>query len=79
MLILTRKRDESIRIGEDVVVHVMRTAKGSVKIVGIEAPASVRDITWPNFTMLQPSTRSRWALPTNTAVPTPCCYNTDIS
>ena len=41
MLILTRKRDESIKIGEDVVVHVMRTAKGSVKI-GIEAPASVR-------------------------------------
>ncbi|MBS0204737.1 MAG: carbon storage regulator [Planctomycetes bacterium] len=41
MLILTRKRNDSIRIGEDIVVRVMRTAKGSVKI-GIEAPDSVR-------------------------------------
>ena len=41
MLILTRKRDDSIKIGEDIVVRVMRTARGSVKI-GIEAPASVR-------------------------------------
>ncbi len=41
MLILTRKRNESIRIGEDIVVRVMRTSSGSVKI-GIEAPDSVR-------------------------------------
>ena len=41
MLILTRKRNETIRIGEQIVVHVMRTAKGSVKI-GVEAPDSVR-------------------------------------
>jgi carbon storage regulator len=41
MLILTRKRNESIRIGEDIVVRVMRTGKGGVKI-GIEAPSSVR-------------------------------------
>jgi carbon storage regulator len=41
MLILTRKRNESIRIGEHILVRVMRTAKGSVKI-GIEAPDSVR-------------------------------------
>ena len=41
MLILTRKRDDSIKIGEDIVIRVMRTARGSVKI-GIEAPASVR-------------------------------------
>jgi carbon storage regulator CsrA len=41
MLILTRKRNESIRIGEHIVVRVMRTASGSVKI-GIEAPDSVR-------------------------------------
>lgn len=43
MLILTRKRNESIRIGEHILVRVMRTAKGSVKI-GIEAPDSVRVI-----------------------------------
>ena len=41
MLILTRKRNESIRIGENIVVRVMRTSSGSVKI-GIEAPESVR-------------------------------------
>lgn len=41
MLILTRKRNESIRIGEHIVVRVMRTTKGSVKI-GIEAPETVR-------------------------------------
>ena len=41
MLILTRKRNDSIRIGDNIVVRVMRTAKGSVKI-GIEAPDSVR-------------------------------------
>lgn len=41
MLILTRKRNESIRIGEHIVVRVMRTTHGSVKI-GIEAPESVR-------------------------------------
>ena len=41
MLILTRKRDDSIRIGENIVVRVMRTGRGSVKI-GIEAPDSVR-------------------------------------
>jgi len=41
MLILTRKRDDSIRIGEDIIVRVMRTNRGSVKI-GIEAPESVR-------------------------------------
>lgn len=41
MLILTRKRDGVIQIGEDVVVRVMRTGRGSVKI-GIEAPAHVK-------------------------------------
>lgn len=41
MLILTRKRDGVIQIGEDVVIRVMRTGKGSVKI-GIEAPPHVK-------------------------------------
>ena len=41
MLVLTRKSDESIRIGEDVVIKVIRTGKGTVKL-GIEAPADVR-------------------------------------
>ena len=41
MLVLTRKRDEMITIGTDIVIRVMKTGKGSVKI-GIEAPPSVR-------------------------------------
>ena len=41
MLILTRKRSELIRIGDDVIVKVLRTGKSIVKI-GIEAPAHVR-------------------------------------
>jgi carbon storage regulator len=43
MLVLTRKRDDVIRIGHDVVIRVIRTGKGSVKI-GIEAPPEVRVI-----------------------------------
>lgn len=41
MLVLTRKRAEVIRIGENVTVKVIRTGKNTVKI-GIEAPADVR-------------------------------------
>ncbi len=41
MLVLTRKRDEFIKIGPNIVIRVMKTAKGSVKI-GIEAPDSMR-------------------------------------
>ena len=41
MLVLTRKSEESIRIGEDIVIKVIRTGKGSVKL-GIDAPADVR-------------------------------------
>ena len=41
MLVLTRKATESVRIGGDVVVKVIRTGKGTVKL-GIDAPAHVR-------------------------------------
>jgi carbon storage regulator len=41
MLVLTRKRDEVINIGNDIVIRVMKLKKGSVRI-GIEAPDSVR-------------------------------------
>lgn len=41
MLVLTRKQFQKIRIGDDVVIKVIRTSKGSVKI-GIEAPEDVR-------------------------------------
>ena len=41
MLVLTRKRSEIIRIGEDIFVKVIRTGRSSVKI-GVEAPSNVR-------------------------------------
>jgi carbon storage regulator len=41
MLVLTRKRNEMIRVGDNVVIKVIKTGKGSVKI-GIEAPANIR-------------------------------------
>jgi carbon storage regulator len=43
MLVLTRKRHEMIRIGEDIVIRVIRTGPGSVKI-GVEAPPEIRVI-----------------------------------
>jgi len=41
MLVLTRKRNETIRIGDDVVIKVVKTGKGAVKI-GIDAPSHIR-------------------------------------
>lgn len=41
MLVLTRKKTESIHLGNDIVIKIVQTGKGAVKI-GIEAPAHVR-------------------------------------
>ena len=41
MLVLTRKRAETIHVGQDILIKVIRTGRTSVKI-GIEAPANVR-------------------------------------
>ena len=41
MLVLTRKKNETIQIGGNVVIKVIATGRGKVKI-GIDAPASVR-------------------------------------
>lgn len=41
MLVLTRKKDEMIQIGDSVVIKVIACGRGKVKL-GIEAPASVR-------------------------------------
>jgi len=43
MLVLTRKRAETIQIGDQILIKVIRTGRTSVKI-GIEAPANVRVI-----------------------------------
>ena len=41
MLLLTRKRNESIKIGNDIVIKVIQTKNGTVKL-GIDAPAHIR-------------------------------------
>lgn len=43
MLVLTRKTTEMIKIGDDVVIKVIKTARGTVKL-GIEAPSGIRVI-----------------------------------
>ncbi len=45
MLVLSRKKDESIAVGSDVKITVLKLEKGRVKL-GIEAPDSIR-ITRP--------------------------------
>lgn len=41
MLVLTRKKNEVIQIGQQIVVKVISTGRGKVKL-GIDAPADVR-------------------------------------
>lgn len=41
MLILTRKRSEMIRIGDQIVIKVIRLGRSSVKL-GVAAPADVK-------------------------------------
>lgn len=41
MLVLTRKSTQVIKLGEDIVITVIRTSQGAVRL-GIEAPSSIR-------------------------------------
>ena len=41
MLVISRKQQEFVQIGEDIVVKIIKTARGSVKI-GIAAPEECR-------------------------------------
>ncbi len=41
MLVLTRKRDEVIQIGDNIVIKILKTGKGAIKI-GIDAPENIR-------------------------------------
>jgi len=41
MLVLTRKKSEMIQIGDRIVIKVIATGRGKVKI-GIDAPAELR-------------------------------------
>ncbi len=41
MLVLTRKQGDTIQVGDEITVKVIKTGKGTVKI-GIEAPSHVK-------------------------------------
>jgi carbon storage regulator len=41
MLVLTRKKGETIRIGDDIVIKVIACGRGKAK-VGVEAPTTTR-------------------------------------
>ncbi|MFO0919299.1 MAG: carbon storage regulator [Planctomycetaceae bacterium] len=41
MLVLTRQTSQAIHLGSEIVITVLRTSQGSVKL-GIEAPPDVR-------------------------------------
>lgn len=43
MLVLTRKRDEIIQIGDNIVIKILKTGKGAIKI-GVDAPGHIRVI-----------------------------------
>lgn len=56
MLILTRKRQQSIQIGDNIVLRVLKTGRSTVQI-GIEAPREIRilrDDVKPDSTTPQP-------------------------
>lgn len=40
MLVITRKRGQSFRVGENIMIHIIETDRGNVK-VGIDAPKDV--------------------------------------
>lgn len=54
MLVLTRKRDEVIRVGENIVIRVIRTGKSTVKI-GVDAPTTVKVTRGELAALLSPS------------------------
>lgn len=41
MLVLSRKREQRIRIGDNILVEIIRTGRNTVKI-GIQAPDDIR-------------------------------------
>jgi carbon storage regulator len=58
MLVLTRKKSEMIHIGDHIVIKVISTGRGKVKI-GIEAPGEVRVMRAEMLTRQQPASESK--------------------
>ncbi len=56
MLVLTRKLEEKIQIGEDIVISVLGIDSTNVKI-GIEAPKDVRIFRWELYEQIQKENR----------------------
>ena len=52
MLVLTRKLEEEIRIGEQVIVRILAVKDGQVKI-GIDAPKSIRVLRGEVYAAIQ--------------------------
>ncbi|HWL07984.1 MAG TPA: carbon storage regulator [Planctomicrobium sp.] len=65
MLVISRKTEEFLKIGEDIVVKIIRTSNGSVKI-GIEAPGELRVLRGELVTEVceLPKTKPERAVPT---------------
>jgi carbon storage regulator CsrA len=57
MLVLTRKRSETIRIGDGIVIKVIRTGRSSVKL-GVEAPPNVRVVRGELMPLVEPGQTS---------------------
>ncbi|REJ93033.1 MAG: carbon storage regulator [Planctomycetota bacterium] len=60
MLVLTRKKNEMIQIGESIVIKVISTGRGKVKL-GIDAPADIRVLRAELAGTLRPSSAGQSA------------------
>ncbi len=72
MLVLTRKDDEMIQIGDDIIVKVVQTSRGSIKI-GIDAPQHVRILRGEMSAELMARSGSGGMLPGRTRTTVECC------
>lgn len=64
MLVLTRKKDETIRIGDSIVIKVISCGRGKAKI-GIEAPATTRVLRGELLAAMQRAELTAPAAPTS--------------
>ncbi|WP_437186473.1 carbon storage regulator [Planctomicrobium sp. SH668] len=64
MLVLSRKNEEFIQIGSDIVIKIIKSSNGSVKI-GIDAPGNLRvlrgELQEERLPMAKPISRQRFS------------------
>ncbi len=68
MLVLTRKQTETIQIGQDIVIKVIRTGRGSTKL-GIDAPQHIRVMRGEVFSGVAAHRRTAASLPPRSPFP----------